>query len=333
MGKLNIGVIGAGFMGEMHARIFNDLPNSNLVGIVDIDSALAKNVADSIGAKSFGSIEEMLSEDGLHAVSICVSDAHHLEPVMAACKSGKHIFLEKPVATTMEDAYAIAKAVKEHNVRMTVGHLLRLDNKYDQLKRYVQSDGLGHIISINTRRNSPISDGPKRYGKDGCLTLHVAVHDMDLILWVMQKKVQRVYAERASIALKELGIDDVVCATLKFEDGSIASLQYNWVLPNTFPTHIDAKMEVIGTRGYAAVDFADQGLWVCDDSGFRWPDTAHWPTIRGSISGDLREELAAFVDALLNNKEFAISVDEAVESVRLALAVMRSLDEERVIEL
>lgn len=328
-----MGVVGAGFMGEMHARIFSDLPNARLVGIMDIDFERAKGVAEALGTKAFRSLEELLKQDGLDAVSICVSDDYHLEPVLAACEAGKHILLEKPVATSHEDARAIARAVKEHNVRMMVGHLLRFDSKYGQLKQYVESGDLGDIISIYTRRNSPIDHGPKRYGKDGCLTLHVAVHDLDLVLWVAQKKVKRVYAERACIALKDLGIDDAVFATIKFDDGSIAALQYNWVLPKKFPTAIDAKMQVIGTKGYAAVDFADQGLWFCGDDGLRWPDVAHWPAVRGSIRGDLREELAGFVKAVLGDDEFMVSVDEAVAAVDLALAIMKSLDEERVVEL
>ena len=104
-------------------------------------------------------------------------------------------------------------------------------------------------------------------------------------------------------------------------------------MPKKFPTAIDAKMQVIGTKGYAAVDFADQGLWFCGDDGLRWPDVAHWPAVRGSIRGDLREELAGFVKAVLGDDEFMVSVDEAVAAVDLALAIMKSLDEERVVEL
>lgn len=333
MRRLGVGVIGTGFMGEMHARILRDLPNVELVGVYDQQWILSSTVAESLGVKAFRSLEELLAHKDLDAVSICVSDDNHLEPTLAACEAGKHILLEKPIATNLDDAIQIVEAAKANDVRLTVGHLLRLDPRYAQLKHYVHSGGIGNPISIYTRRNSPKTDGPARYGSSGILTLHVAVHDMDLVLWIMEKRVVRVYAERVSIALKDLGIEDAIFATLKFEDGSIGCLQYNWALPKAYPTHIDAKMEVIGTDGMAAVDCADQGLWLCGNQGYQWPDTLHWPEIHGRIGGSLKDEVSAFVDAVLNGTEMIITPEESVEAVRLALAVMDSLENESVVSL
>ena len=331
MKKLGIGVIGTGFMGQMHASIFHDLPNAELIGVTDQDPQRAKDLADKLGVKAFEHYHSLLKCSDIEAVSICVSDHNHLEPTIASSEAGKHIFLEKPIATCLEDANTILKATIKNNVRLTVGHLLRFDPKYLLLKQYVDEGGIGQPISIYTHRNSLITDGPVRYGHNGCLTLHVAVHDMDLILWIMKKKVVRVYAERVSIALKNIGIDDAISATLKFEDGSIACMQYNWVLPSTFPTHIDAKMEIIGTKGYAAVDCANQGICTCGNEGYRLPEATHWPELRGQVRGDLREELSAFVDAILNKKEFAITPQESINAVKLALAIMQSITEERVV--
>jgi len=333
MEKLGVAVIGAGFMGEMHAKIYQDLPNAELIGVYDQRRESAAKVASSLGVNAFKSMEELLGHKNVDAVSICVSDDNHLEPTVAACEAGKHILLEKPIATNLDDATRIVEAAKENGVRLTVGHLLRVDPKYAQLQSYVESGGIGTPVSIYTRRNSPKTDGPARYGSDGILTLHVAVHDIDLILWVMKKKVVRVYAERASIALKELGIEDAIFATLKFEDGSIGCMQYNWALPKEFPTHIDAKMEIIGTDGTVAVDCADQGLSICGKDGYQWPDVMHWPDVRGGVQGALREEVRAFVDGILNGTDLIISPEESLEAVRLALAIMESLEKEAVVSL
>jgi len=333
MKKIGIGVIGAGFMGSMHAKIFNNLPNVNLVGIADLNTAKSKELAESLGIKAFKDYHAMLKEKEIEAVSICVSDNNHLKPTVDACKAGKHILLEKPIASDLEEAETIVKEAKKNKVRLTVGHLLRLDPRYYSLRKNVDSGKIGYPLSIFTQRNSPITDGPARYGSKGNLTLHVAVHDVDLILWVMQKKIRRIYAEHVSIALKKLNIEDAIFVTLKFEDGSIGSMHYNWALPKSFPTHIDAKMQVIGTKGYASVDFAEQGLTICGEEGYQWPDVIHWPEINGIIKGDLHEELVSFVDALVNKKEFIITADESFEAVKIALAINESLKKEKVINL
>jgi len=332
--EVRIGVIGTGFMGKMHANIFSRLPNCRLVGITDKNSREASEVAKKINTRVFKDYEELLLSDEIDAVSICVSDAEHLGPAVAAAKAGKHILLEKPIATIEQEAEIIAKEAAANNVKLAVGHLLRYDSRYRMLKYSIESGELGEITTIYTRRNSPISDGPARYGKHGNLTLHVAVHDIDLVLWMMQKKPIRVHAESVSIANKSLGIEDAIFATIKFEDGSIGCLQYNWALPKSFPTHIDAKMQVVGTKGFGSVDCSDQGVWICSDSeGLIFPDLTHWPEFSGQIAGDLREELSGFVNSILHEEDFAITPNEAVESVKLALAIIESIENETVVNL
>lgn len=334
MNELGIGVIGTGFMGKMHANIFRRLPNCKLVGVTDKNLNAASDVAKKLGIKVFNNYDEMLNSEEIDAVSICVSDAEHLAPAVAAAKAKKHILLEKPIATVEDEAELIVKEASKNNVKLAVGHLLRFDSRYRMLKNTIDSGELGQLTSIYTRRNSPISDGPARYGRHGNLTLHVAVHDIDLVLWMMNKKPIRVYAESVSIANKSLGIEDAIFASVKFEDGSIGCLQYNWALPKNFPTHIDAKMHVIGTKGYGSVDCADQGVWICSDSeGLVFPDLTHWPEFDGQITGNLREELSGFVNSIVYGEDFGITPSEAVDSVKLALAIIKSIQNETVITL
>ena len=158
MKRLGVGVIGVGFMGEMHAKLYSDLPNVELVGLYDQKLARASEIAESLGVKAFGSLEELLAHDGIDAVSICVSDNYHLKPTLAACKAGKHVLLEKPIATNLDDATRIVEAASENNVRFAIGHLLRLDPRYAQLKHYVHGGGIGTPISIYTRSDPLIPD-------------------------------------------------------------------------------------------------------------------------------------------------------------------------------
>lgn len=327
MKKLGVGVIGAGFMGEMHARIYSGIPGVKLVAVADEQLARAEIVAQKLGATAYHDYHDLLGRDDIDAVSICVSDDRHLLPTVAATEARKSILLEKPIATTLDESEKIVEAARKNGVLLTVGHLLRFDPRYVGLKTYLDSGNIGEPVSIYTRRNSPITEGPKRYGSRGNLTLHVAVHDIDLILWYMRSRVVRVYAEKASIALKDIGIDDAVFATLKFESGAIGNLEYSWILPASSPTKIDAKLELMGTKGVGYVDIAEQGVRLCGADGVLMPDTGHWPEFGGLIRGDLREEIMSFVDCVKSGRQPAVSPEDAYEAVRVALAIIRSAEE------
>ncbi|NPV78754.1 MAG: Gfo/Idh/MocA family oxidoreductase [Firmicutes bacterium] len=333
MQELGVGVIGVGFMGEMHARIYQQIPGVKLMGVADENFARAREVGEKLDVAAYDNIDDLLGRDDISAVSICVSDDRHLKPAVAAARAKKHILLEKPIATDLDEGRQIIEAAKENGVLLTVGHLLRFDPRYAGLKEYQESGGIGQPVLIYTRRNSPITEGPKRYGRKGILTLHVAVHDIDLMLWYIRSKVVRVYAERAAIALKDLGIDDAVFATIKFENGAIGNLEYSWILPPASPAKIDARLEIVGTKGAGYVDLSDQGLRFVGAEGVSFPDTGHWPEFDGMIRGDLREEIMAFVDCVKSGKPPVISPEEALEAVRVALAIMQSIKEERPVNL
>ena len=93
MNSIGVGVVGAGFMGEMHARIYHDLPNTHLVGIFDVDSLRSRNLAETLETKTFSDLASLMESPDIEAVSICVSDDSHLEPALSACRAGKHILL------------------------------------------------------------------------------------------------------------------------------------------------------------------------------------------------------------------------------------------------
>ncbi|MGE5553572.1 MAG: Gfo/Idh/MocA family protein [Betaproteobacteria bacterium] len=333
MDDLRVGILGLGFMGGMHAQLFSRMPGVRVVAVADALPERREALAAELGADAYESFEEILGREDIDAVSICLPDAAHRVPTVMAAERGKHILLEKPIATTLEDAAAIAEAVERSGVVAMLGFLLRYEPRYASVKAALEDGTIGDIVHLYTRRNSPRSHGPRRYGRAGNLTYHVVVHDLDLLHWYSRAPVERVYAERARRLLTDLGIDDSIFATLRFADGSIACLEYSWVLPETSPTAIDAKLEVVGTRSAAYVDLADQGLTLVGPGGTTFADVSHWPSILGSLGGALKAELEAFVRCARGAEQPRAGVAEGIAALRVATAIERSLDEQRVVNM
>ncbi|HHW14935.1 MAG TPA: Gfo/Idh/MocA family oxidoreductase [Firmicutes bacterium] len=331
MDELRVGILGLGFMGGMHARLFSQMPGVRVVAVADTLPERRETVAAALGADAYESFQRVLEREDVDAVSICLPDAAHRVPAVMAAERGKHILLEKPIATTLKDAAAIAEAVQRSGVVTMIGFLLRYEPRYASIKAALEDGTIGDIVHMYTRRNSPRSHGPRRYGSAGNLTYHVAVHDLDLLHWYSRAPVERVYAERARRVLTGLGLDDSIFATLRFADGSIACLEYSWVLPETSPTAIDAKLEVIGSRSAAYVDLADQGLALVGPAGTAFADVSHWPSILGSLGGALKTELEAFVRCVKRVEQPRAGVAEGIAALRLAIAIERSLNEQRVV--
>lgn len=311
-------------MGTIHAKVYRDLPHVELVAVADPDASRARQAAGGDDCATFTDYREMFAQSNLDLVSICTKDDFHLEPALAAARAGVHIMLEKPIAATLEDATRIAQAAHEAGVRLGVGFLLRFDPRYAMAQEALAEGRLGSLTHITAKRNSPHTEGPSRYGGSLPLALHVMVHDIDLILWLTKQRVRRVYAQAATKLLGASGTEDSVFALLTLEDGVVVNLESSWALPGTSRTKLDASLSLLGTRGLAEVECGDSGLYIADEAGVDYPDTQHWPLVGGRIRGDIKEELAGFIEDIQAGSARVASGDEAIESLRVALAIIES---------
>lgn len=330
MNKLRIGVIGYGFMGKMHAGIFHSLPQTELVAISDVDASRFQE-APIEGIKFYSDFNDLLADKSIDAVSICVGDKVHLLPAVAAAQAGKHIFLEKPIALDMDDARKIESEAQKAYVKLMIGFLLRFDPRYAAVKDYLNQGKIGEVVHIHARRNSPKSEGPARYKGSTPLVFHVTIHDLDMIFWLLDKKVKNVYAQSTSKALKAGGMDDSVFAIIRFEDDTLVNLESSWALPEGSATKLDAYMEILGTKGMARVDCGFSGLWFCDSKNTDFPDTMHWPQVDHQTGGDLRAELSSFANAVIHDEPVLITGADGIRSLELAWAIQKSMDTGEVI--
>jgi len=331
MNPLRVGVIGFGFMGKMHAAVFDALPQTELVAVADIDASRLKD-AELKNVDVYTDFRELLQRKDIAAVSICVGDRYHFEPAILAARSGKHIFLEKPIALDLVEAQQILQEARQAGVILAIGFLLRFDPRYAGVKDLLDQGKIGDVVHIHARRNSPKNEGPARYKGSTPLVFHVTIHDLDLILWYLPKPVQSVYAQAVCKALKEYAIDDTVFAIIRFRDGTLVNLESSWALPEGSATKLDAYLEILGTQGMARVECGYSGLWFCDSNHTEFPDTMHWPQVRGEILGDLKEELADFANCVLQDTPPRVSGEDGVRSLEIAWAMQHSIDTGKVIE-
>lgn len=330
--KLRVGVIGVGQMGTYHAQIYSKLPQVELVALCEYNDARRAEVQEEFGVTVYKEYKDLLENPEIDAVSIVLPDNIHREAVEIAVKNNKHILLEKPIAKELEDGQAIYEITKDYDKTFTVGFLLRYDPRFNMVKQRLDNGELGDIIHLYCRRNSPIT-GPKRYIGASDLSMHVMIHDIDYINWYMGCQPVSVFAKSRSVLLKEQGMNDVIYALVTYENGAIACLEACWVLPENSPTIIDDKLELVGTKGVAYIDSCDMGVKFVSNSGISYPDTRHWYYTNGEVSGDLAEEIMAFVNDSLNGRKSIITPKEALDSLRVVDAIERSIKEGKEVTL
>ncbi|MEM3630038.1 MAG: Gfo/Idh/MocA family oxidoreductase, partial [Nitrososphaerota archaeon] len=198
-GKIKIGVIGAaGFIGEVHTRAAFEIPNAKLVAIADINEERGKEVAKKYNTKWYKDYNDMLKKEDIDAVIIATPDDLHLDPAIAAAEAGKHMLIEKPLATNVKDAEEIIKYAKKNGVKLMVGFIERFNPIFLTIKQAIVDGNIGAPILLYTKRINPLFIG-ERVGSRTNTLWWSGIHDIDLMHWFLEDDVYRVYAEGKKI--------------------------------------------------------------------------------------------------------------------------------------
>ncbi len=334
MQEISFAVIGAGFMGRLLARVAADLPFTRCVGTSDVDEGRAAALAAECGGKAYGDFHELVERERPNAVIIATPEASHCEPALAAAGHGCHVYIEKPLATTLSDADAIITACRAADVKLMVGYILRFDASYAMIKSAVASGTVGRILSMYGRRVATIAEARRLGGRIGPIT-YIGVHDFDQMLWYHPVPVRSVIAHGLKgRAWQELGVDDLAWVTVEFDDGVLGIEQVGWTLPEEWANWRrpadwggfgDVRMNVIGTEGALELNLTPMDLYGCDREGWKLPDTRHWPTVNGKVNGAVRLEVEEFFDAILHDRPPLISGEDGRRSLEIALAAEESV--------
>lgn len=326
---LRMGVIGLGFMGALHARLWHELPHTELVAVADIDPATGEPLAKQLGCAYHEDPADLVARADIDAVSIVTPDRLHVAPAVAAAAAKKHILLEKPMAHDAAAAAEIAAAVELHKVRLMVAHVLRFDPRYVQLRAAADPEKLGDPIHLRAKRNS-VRSLAQRLGANSSILYYLGVHDIDMMQWVARSPISRVYAQKAQKLSN--GNEDALYAVLNFESGAIGTLDYSWAWPDGLPSGYYVHFEVVGTKAASFLDIRDQGFHTITMDGSSAGDTHLWPEINGKIVGDLRDELMDFASAILDDRPFVQDWREALDAIRVIDALFASIEKGAPVE-
>lgn len=326
MEKLRMGVIGLGFIGSLHARVIAENPCAELVAVSDLDAALTRKFSEKYGCDGYVDYNEMLKRDDIDAVDVCVPEDFHVGPSVAVAKAKKKaLFLEKPIAKTFAEAVEIKKACDENGVRLMINQVLKFDPRYVQLYDQVKSGALGDISQVFVKRQNPKAVARRFQGRVSFF-YYLGVHDFEWMLSYAGSKPVKVYAQMNNVVNKCVNDNDNAIVTVNFESGALGVVSIGWALPENDSVGIISGVEIIGSKGAGMVDIRNQGVEIVTDDKIVYPDALHWPEYNGAIQGDLKEAVAHFVTATLNDTPYFVDTDNAILAVKLIEAAFKSIE-------
>ena len=304
MKRLGVGVIGVGFWGRNHARVYKELKNTKLVGISDLDRNKAKKLAEKYGCKHYGKNDDLLKKEEINAVSICTPTSTHLKATLQAIKYGKHVLVEKPIGKNLKEAMRIVREAKRNRIKLSVGHIERFNPAVQKLKTVVQQGNLGEVILILSRR---VTRWPERVGDVGVVK-DSAIHDIDVMRHLLDDDVVKVYAKIGNLKHR---FEDYAEAILHFKKGGVGFIDANWLTPKKTRTLV-----VTGSDATATLDYINQQITIEDSSGSK--------TIRTEWKEPLKLELKHFTEAILNNKEPHVTGFDGTKAIQVCEGIIKS---------
>ncbi len=329
-------------MGGVLTRVGSELPYTQFVGAADIDFNRAQELVMRFGGNAYKNYSELLIQEHPDVIIVATPESDHLNPVKAAAEMGCHLFVEKPLATTMEDADSIINACADADVILMVGYILRFEVSYTLIKSAIMEKSIGKFLSAYAKRVTPITEARRLNGRISPVS-YIGVHDIDQMLWYHPVPVKSVYAKALyGRVWEELGTYDLAWLMIEFEDGAVGVHEVGWCLPEEWAKWEhpkswggfgDVGMNVIGTHGNLTLDFTPMDLFGCDREGWKLPDTRHWPTMHGKLVGAAKLELEHFFECILENKQPLVTGEDGRSSLEVILAAELSISENRIVTL
>ncbi|WP_159500911.1 Gfo/Idh/MocA family protein [Microbacterium sp. 18062] len=273
---LTIGIVGAGLRGRLFAEALRDQPGVTVVGFAEPSDRVAEQARAATGLPVLPSHTELFSDLDPDAVIIATPDFAHRDAAIDAARGGRHILVEKPLATTLEDAHAIAEEVRAGGGRCLVGFENRWNPHVVKAHGSIARGELGAPITSSAVLSNSyfVPTQMLSWAGRSSPAWFLMPHTLDMLTWFIDSPVASVSAVVTDgiLAARGVATSDVVHALVTFESGATANLTSAWVLPDGGQGIVDFRFELIGTAGSVSADLAHQGLtFVTDRSRSEWP--------------------------------------------------------------
>jgi UDP-N-acetylglucosamine 3-dehydrogenase len=299
--RLRMGVIGVGVMGSNHARVLAELPDVELVGIVDPDGEQGQTVAQALGCPGFDHLQPLLDR-GVDAVTIAAPTHVHHDLAVAMLRRRIHVLVEKPIASSTEEGRNIIAAARRAGVTLMVGHVERFNPAVQAIKQAIQRED---ILSIAITRVGPF---PPRMSNVG-VVIDLAVHDIDLIRFFTDSEIVEVQPQLSSAMAER---EDIALLQFRTASGVLAHINTNWLTP------FKARTAHVATRKkYVIGDLLTRQVTEC--FGFQPDGSYSMRHLSVGYAEPLRAELVAFVEAVRTGSTPAVTGAEGVASLAIAM--------------
>jgi UDP-N-acetylglucosamine 3-dehydrogenase len=314
MKKLGVAVIGTGFWGRNHARVYKELEETELLAVCDINAERAKTVAKQFVVKPYTNLGKMLKRKDIKAVSICTWSTSLAKEALKALKAGKHILVEKPMATNSKQAEKLLETAEKEDLHLTVGFLMRFIPGVQHIKNAIENKKIGELVCATAKR---VSQWPERIGDVGVVK-DLAIHDIDVTRHLFNEEPIAVYAKIGR--MKHRKFEDYAQIMLTFKGSKNAFIESNWLTP--YKTRI---LVVTGSRAIMKLDYITQELTVENAKETMQPRLA-WQE-------PLKLELQHFAKCILKKEKPLITGIDGLKALRIAEAALKSSATGRVIKL
>jgi len=314
MRKVGVAVIGTGFWGRNHARVYSELDETELLAVCDVNRERSKAAAKQFGADSYTESSELLRRKDIDAVSICTWSTSLAEEAAKALKANKHVLVEKPMATNVKQAEKLLETAEKEGLHLTVGFLMWFIPGVQYIKEAIENKEIGDLVCATAKR---VSQWPERIGDVGVVK-DLAIHDIDITIRFFGEEPIAVYAKTGK--MKHRKFEDYAQIMLTFNGNKNAFIESNWLTP--YKTRI---LVVTGSNAIMKLDYITQELTVEDAKETVKPRLA-WQE-------PLKLELQNFANCTLKKEKPLVTGMDGVRALRIAEAALKSSKTGRVIKL
>lgn len=329
MEKLKTGIIGAGHLGKLHAKMLNGISNCTLAGVFDLNEIKSKALSEEFGTQLFENQDTLLEQ--VDAVSIAATTSAHYDIAKDCLLRGKHVFVEKPITATIPQAEEIVKLAEDNNLNLQVGHIERFNPALVSLEE--------HIIEPMFIQTDRLAQFNPR-GTDVAVVLDLMIHDIDIILSLIKSNVKQIDASGVAVVSDSV---DIANARIQFENGAVANVTASRISQKKM-----RKMRIFQRDNYISIDFITgipevYRLVPIDE------DTGTGTLSFGEIGigekkkrviyeqPDIKElnalqyELQLFVDSVLKHTKPVVTGQDGLRALRVAEQILQKIEESRKI--
>lgn len=328
-----MGLIGIGKIGTIHALSVNEIHNTKFTSVYHPDINKAKKFIKAYNIKkAYDDLDEFLTDSEMDAVDICTPTHTHYEFIEKCLQANKSILVEKPITRTLEEFDEVMTLIKNKDNKLMVAQYCRFIPEYKMAKKILARGDIGKPISVKAHRYVDAPSYKTWFFNEklsGGIILDLMIHDIDAVIWILSDSIKSIYSCVNNFKLKEFDTPDFATVVIKFEKGTIASINGAWILPeNHFtPNSIDTMLEIFGEKGLIEINDRNNSKMkiINAKKGFQLMSTDPLKIYKA--------ELSHFSKCLLKKKSFGINFKSIRSSLEVCLKAIESYRKNKPIKI